>query len=281
MTAASSSSSEPPGADPPNSPGDTVLDARGLGVWYRAGHQKQTVRSLLFNRKPAESSRPKLKWALRDVDLRCGSGQTLGIVGHNGAGKSTLCLAIAGILEPDEGTVDVRGRVCPLLGLGTGFNKDLTGRENIRTYAAFLGIKRRDLDALMPGIIEFSELGDAIDQPIRGYSSGMRARLGFSVATAVEPDVLILDEVLAVGDAPFRAKCRARLKEMMQRSRLIVIVSHSVAFLRSTCTHAVWLDQGRVRTQGEASRVLDDYQAWVVSKSPAGEAMEFEDAEDA
>lgn len=277
MTAASSSSSDL--LDPPA--GEVVIEARGLGVWYRSGHQKQTLRSLLFGRSNHQAERPKLKWALRDVDLTCHSGQTLGVVGHNGAGKSTLCLAIAGILDPDEGTVDIRGRVCPLLGLGTGFNKDLTGRENIRTYAAFLGIKRRELDRLMPEIIDFSELGEAIDRPIRGYSSGMRARLGFSVATAVEPDVLILDEVLAVGDAPFRAKSRARLKQLMRRSRLIVIVSHSVPFLRSTCTHAVWLEEGRVRAHDEAARVLDDYSAWAQSKAPPGEPTELDDDDDA
>lgn len=278
MTAASSSSS-----DPRTDTALPVVEARGLGVWYRAGHQKQTVRSLLtgglLGDKPQR--KPKLKWALRDVDLTCHNGQTLGIVGHNGAGKSTLCLAIAGILEPDEGTSITRGRVCPLLGLGTGFNKDLTGRENVRTYAAFLGLKRRELDELLPGIVEFSELGEAFDQPIRTYSSGMRARLGFSVATAIEPDVLILDEVLAVGDAAFRAKSRARMRELMQRSRLIVIVSHSMAFLRDTCTHAVWLEKGRVRAHGEAPEVLDGYNSWVRERVPDGAETEIDDADDA
>jgi ABC-type polysaccharide/polyol phosphate transport system ATPase subunit len=204
--------------------------------------------------------KPRLLWALRHVNLTCHRGQTLGVVGHNGAGKSTLCLVLARILAVDEGKAVIRGHTTPLFGLGTGFNPELTGRANIYLYAAFLGIPRKAIAAKMDEIVEFSELGDFIDEPLFAYSTGMRARLGFSVAAILEPEILILDEVLAVGDRAFRAKSRARIIQMMHQSKLIIIVSHSTEFLRRTCSHCLWLDHGQSLQFGEAGPVLDAYE---------------------
>jgi ABC-type polysaccharide/polyol phosphate transport system ATPase subunit len=180
------------------------------------------------------------------------------------------------ILEPDEGTVAVRGHVSTLLSLGAGFNRELSGRENILLNAAFLGIPRREIDRRMQAIVDFADLGEFIDQPIRFYSNGMRSRLGFAIATALDPEILVLDEVLSVGDRAFRAKSQARIEEMMSRSRLIVIVSHATSFLRSVCSHCLWLDRGHVRAFGDAKAVLDAYEAEVggIDVDPAIDASE-------
>jgi ABC-type polysaccharide/polyol phosphate transport system ATPase subunit len=210
----------------------------------------------------------KTLWALRGLTATFHEGQTVGIVGRNGAGKSTLCLTLARILTPDEGSATIRGDVSALVTLGSGFNLDLTGRDNIVLYSSFLGIPRDVIQARIPEIIEFSELGDFIDEPIRHYSSGMRARLGFSVASMLEPEILILDEVFAVGDRQFRLKSRKRLEQMMEQSRLIVVVSHSVPFLRGIATHCLWLDKGRVQQFGPADEVLDAYTAATGGSKP-------------
>ena len=171
-----------------------------------------------------------------------------------------LCLALSRILTPDEGRITVRGKVSTLLTLGAGFNRELSGRENILLNGAFLGIPRGQIEGKLEEIIDFSELGDFIDQPVRFYSSGMRSRLGFSIAASLEPEILILDEVLSVGDRQFKAKSRKRIEELMAQSRLIVIVSHSITFLRSLSTRCVWLERGRMRGFGPAGDVLDDYE---------------------
>lgn len=243
-----------------------VIDLRDLGVWFRR-HKKGRLSFKQMVLTQRWFSKPPVLWALRNVDLTCHEGETLGIVGHNGAGKSTLCLVLSGILTPDEGSVSIDGNVAALLSLGAGFRSDLSGRQNILLKAAYLGIAREEIESKMQQIIDFSELGDFIDEPIRTYSSGMRSRLSFSVASSLEPDILILDEVLSTGDKAFRKKSRNRLKEMMDRSRLIVIVSHSANFLKSTCDSCLWLDHGRAVDHGPAKRVLRAY-----SKSMAGNA---------
>jgi len=235
-----------------------VIDVKGLGIFYRLQQRRRVgIKSLLVGggfRRDAP-----LLWALRGVTFQCHEGQILGVIGGNGAGKSTLCLALSKILMPDEGKVKVRGEVSTLLSLGAGFNRDLSGRDNIYLNAAFLGLPRRVIESKMEEIIEFSELGEFIDQPIRFYSSGMRSRLGFSVAAALDPEILILDEVLSVGDRAFQRKSRKRLKSMMDHSRVIVLVSHQVEFLRELCTHCLWLERGELRGFGKADEVLDQY----------------------
>ena len=219
---------------------EPVIELRDVGIWFRLQVRKsRSLREILLGRDRASAT--QTRWALRGIDFTCREGETWGIVGHNGAGKSTLCLVLANILTPDEGQATVRGKVSALVTLGAGLNPELSGRENIQLYGAYLGIPKAVLDAKMDEIIAFSELGPFLDEPMRGYSTGMRARLGFSVASALEPEVLILDEVLSVGDPAFRAKSRARIEELMARSKCILMVSHSSTFLRQICTHCLWL----------------------------------------
>jgi len=235
-----------------------LIELANVGIWYRLHHRVQhSFKRALLAGKLREPAR--VFWALRGVDFTCEEGQVVGIVGHNGAGKSTLCMVLARILTPDEGQAEIRAQVTPLLGLGSGFNQELTGRDNIYLYSAFLGIPRATIEARVSEIHEFSELGSFLDEPLYTYSSGMRARLGFSVAAMIDPEIMILDEVLGVGDRDFREKSTKRIREMMDVSKLILIVSHSSGFLRKTCTHCLWLDHGRVRAFGAAAEVLDEY----------------------
>lgn len=239
-------------------PSPSLVELRGVGVFFRLHARgrlsfRQIVRRRRFWRPP-----PVL-WALRGLDLELRAGQSLAIVGHNGAGKSTLCLVLAQILTPDEGSARVRGQVATLFGLGRGFNHELTGRDNIRLYAAFLAIPRAELAERMAEIIAFSELEEFIDEPVGQYSTGMRARLAFSVATSLQPEILILDEVLAVGDPGFQRKSESRIRSLISKSQLIAIVSHQTEFLRETCTHCLWLDHGRARAFGPVGEVLDEY----------------------
>src|SRR3954465_10148260 len=198
-------------------------------------------------------------WALRDLDLTVLRGETLGIIGRNGAGKSTLLKVISRVLKPSRGTATINGRIAPILELGSGFDYELTGLENVYLNALLLGHTRREIIAKMDEIVEFSGLGDFIRSPLRNYSSGMQARLGFSVATAWVPDILILDEVLAVGDATFTAKCEERLRRFHHAGATVLLVSHSPKAVLENCTRCLWLDDGRIRADGESQKVLDLY----------------------
>ena len=238
---------------------EPVIELRDIGVWYRLRSKKHnSLKSALLQGR--YSGETRTLWALRHLDFSCHEGEVVGIVGSNGAGKSTLCLLLAGILEPDEGVANVRGKATPLLSLGTGMHGELTGREGIYFYSAFLGISRETVDEKLEEIVAFSELEAFLDEPVHTYSSGMRARLAFSVATALDPEILILDEVLGVGDQQFRKKSQKRIREMMERSRLIVIVSHSLPFLKSACTHCLWIDKGSPVAFGESSEILARYE---------------------
>lgn len=198
-------------------------------------------------------------WALRDISLTIRQGERVGIVGRNGAGKSTLLKVISRVLKPTEGKAEVRGRLAPILELGTGFDYELTGLENIYLNALLLGRSRREIDDRIEWIVEFSGLGDFIRSPIRNYSSGMYARLGFSIATAWMPDILILDEVLTVGDSAFTEKCEARLSEFHDAGTTVLMVSHVVKAVEENCDRCIWLDAGRLRADGPTTEVLDRY----------------------
>jgi ABC-2 type transport system ATP-binding protein len=198
-------------------------------------------------------------WALRDVSLTIRQGERVGIVGRNGAGKSTLLKVISRVLKPTQGTAEIRGRLAPILELGTGFDYELTGLENIYLNALLLGRTRREIDERVEWIVEFSGLGDFIRSPIRNYSSGMYARLGFSIATAWMPDILILDEVLTVGDSAFTEKCEGRLAEFHGAGTTVLMVSHVAQAVEQNCDRCVWLDAGRLRADGPAREVLDLY----------------------
>jgi ABC-type polysaccharide/polyol phosphate transport system ATPase subunit len=220
-------------------------------------------RSLRKSLATAVGARPAAQqghfWALRDVDFTVNTGEILGVIGKNGAGKSTLLEIMADIISPDEGSIQVAGRRPTLLTIGAGFERELTGRENIRLNAAYLGFSRKEIDALVEPIEDFSELGQFLDQPLKTYSTGMRARLGFSVAVHTDPEILLLDEVLSVGDAEFQEKSRRRIVEMMGRARAIVVVSHTGSFIEETCTKVLWLEKGHVRDFGDAEQVATDY----------------------
>ncbi|MFZ4873690.1 ABC transporter ATP-binding protein [Janthinobacterium sp. Mn2066] len=198
-------------------------------------------------------------WALRDASFSVKRGETVGIIGRNGSGKSTLLQMICGTVAPSIGTVVTHGRVAALLELGAGFNVEFTGRENVMLNAAILGFPAQDMQARMAQVLEFSELGDFLDQPVKTYSSGMYARLAFSIAIHVDPDILIVDEALSVGDARFVAKCMRRIKEIKERGTTILFVSHDVGSIRTLCERVVWLDKGRLVEQGDVFPVTGRY----------------------
>lgn len=198
-------------------------------------------------------------WALRDVSFTVEKGTTLGLIGRNGSGKSTLLKTLARILEPDEGTIRMHGRVAALLEVGSGFHPELSGRENIFLNGSILGMSRRQIQSSFDDIVDFSGVGKFIDQPVKNYSSGMYVRLGFSVAIHVRPDILIVDEVLSVGDAEFSASSRDKFIELKNDERTIILVSHSMPQVRELCDRVAWLDEGRLMQIGDTETVVKAY----------------------
>ena len=197
--------------------------------------------------------------ALKQVDLKVKKGEAWGIIGTNGSGKSTLLKLICGILKPYKGNVAIRGTIAPLIELGAGFDSELTARENIFLNGAVLGHSERFMKEKFDEVVDFAELRDFLDMPIKNYSSGMAARLGFSIATVVQPDILIVDEVLSVGDYAFQQKCEARMHGMLENGTTLLYVSHSIESVRSLCNKALWLDKGNVRMNGDVMEVSQRY----------------------
>lgn len=200
-------------------------------------------------------------WALKNVSFEVERGEVVGIIGHNGAGKSTLLKVISGILKPTGGSLEVHGNVVPMLELGSGFDHDLTGRENIFLNGSILGYSEKYLKEKYEQIVEFSELGKFIDVPIRNYSSGMLMRLAFSIATVVQPEILIVDEILAVGDAVFQEKSKARMLELMSGGTTVLFVSHSLEQIREMCDRVIWLEHGQIKAIGATKEICDAYEA--------------------
>lgn len=198
-------------------------------------------------------------WALKGISFEVEKGEVMGIIGRNGAGKSTLLKIISGILKPTEGSVQLKGNIVPMLELGSGFDYDLTGRENIFLNGSILGYSERFLKGKFDEIVEFAELDKFIDVPIRNYSSGMLMRLAFSIATVVEPDILIVDEILAVGDEAFQSKSKARMLELMGGGTTVLFVSHNLDQIREICNRVIWLDEGKIKMEGETQQVCDAY----------------------
>jgi lipopolysaccharide transport system ATP-binding protein len=213
--------------------------------------------------------------ALKDVSFVIEPGEAVGFIGPNGAGKSTLLKLIARILEPDAGAVTVGGRVGALLELGAGFHPDLTGRENIYLNASVMGLSRRDVDLRLDEIVAFSELERFIDVPVKHYSSGMYVRLGFAVAVHMEPEILLVDEALAVGDSAFQSKCLDRIADLQRNGVTIVLVSHNLVSIQSLCDQAIWLEQGRIRMQGDPVDVVMAYVSSIAEKEAAKNASRF------
>lgn len=242
-----------------------AIVARAAGVKYDLRlSRRRTLRQAVGARLAPRSERSGRRgghefWALRDVTFALRHGEVLGVVGRNGSGKSTLLLTLAGVLRPDAGVVTTSGRASTLLTLGAGFELDLTGRDNIYLNAAYLGFPQRKMAARLDDIIAFSELGPFIDAPLSTYSTGMRSRLGFSIAAHTEPDILLLDEVLGVGDAAFQRKSREKIDELMGQAQAIVIVAHNADLLASVATKVLWLDGGQLAAFGEPEETLERY----------------------
>ncbi len=244
----------------PSRTGLPGIDAHGLGVQYNLRFTKKTTVRQSFAQLLRRRDGPTHFWALRDVTFRVDHGESLAVIGPNGAGKSTLLQVLAGIIEPSEGRVQMRGKVSSLLTLGAGFDTELTGVDNILLAGAFMGIDDREMRARLPEIVAFADIGPFIDAPLRTYSSGMRARLGFSIATAIDPDVLLVDEVLATGDQAFREKSRQRIEELISASKGIVLVTHDMTWVTTFCNRAMLLEKGRVVSEGQPADVVAVHQ---------------------
>jgi lipopolysaccharide transport system ATP-binding protein len=236
-----------------------AINVAGLGVRYSLRFTRKTTLRQSFTRMfrgPGDNA----FWALQGVDLRVVHGESLAVIGPNGAGKSTLLQVLAGIITPSAGVVEIDGHVSSLLSLGAGFDTELSGRDNIRLAGAFMGLDHRDVAERMPEIVAFADLGPFIDAPLKTYSAGMRARLGFSIATAVDPDILLLDEVLATGDAAFRTKSKERVLELVRQAKAIVLVTHDMEWVTEYCNHAMLLEKGRIVIEGQPEDVVAVHQ---------------------
>jgi ABC-2 type transport system ATP-binding protein/lipopolysaccharide transport system ATP-binding protein len=241
---------------------DNAIEVSGVSKRYRVGAKAaNSLREALTNRLSWRSSSDPSRevWSLRDVSFEVGTGEVIGVVGRNGAGKSTLLKILSRITEPTKGVSRTRGRVASLLEVGTGFHIELTGRENVFLNGAILGLTRREISARFDDIVEFSGVGRFIDTPIKRYSSGMYLRLAFAVAAHVEPDILIVDEVLAVGDSEFQRKCLAGMSTVGAQGRTVVLVSHDLDAIARLCPRTLWIDRGVLRKDGDTGPVLDAY----------------------
>lgn len=236
-----------------------AIEVDGVSKRFRLFHERASSikeRVLRFRRPRAEDF-----WALRDVAFEVPRGQTCGLVGPNGSGKTTLLKIIGGILRPTQGRVTTRGRIAALLELGAGFHPELTGRENVYLNASILGLSKQETDRYFDDIVGFAELEEFIDNQVKYYSSGMFVRLGFAVAVHVDPEILLIDEVLAVGDEGFQKKCLDRVGAMQQEGRTIVFVTHAMAFVQQICDSAVLLDSGHMRASGDVEQVIREFRA--------------------
>jgi homopolymeric O-antigen transport system ATP-binding protein len=254
---------------------DIAIEVSGLGKRYQIGldqagyvllTERITERLKSFGRR----QKTQAFWALRDVDFEVKRGETMGVIGHNGAGKSTLLKILSRITPPTEGEARLRGRVGALLEVGTGFHPELTGRENVFLNGAILDMKRQEIQRRFDEIVEFADVGPFVDTPVKRYSSGMQLRLAFSVAAHLEPEVLIIDEVLSVGDLAFQQKCLGRMEAASREGRTVVFISHNLSSVINLCDRAIMLSQGRVATAGRVSDVVDAYVGDVTSDLERG-----------
>lgn len=234
-----------------------AVSISNLGKKFRLYHERnQSLKTALMRRKVSSYED---FWALRDITLEVPEGSTFALIGSNGSGKSTLLKCLAKILWPDEGQIVSRGRVASLLEVGSGFHPELSGRENIFLNGSILGMRRKEVQQKFDSIVDFSEIGKFIDQPVKSYSSGMYVRLGFSVAIHVQPDVLVVDEILAVGDAAFQEKSRAKFTELQNQGRTVILVSHSMSAVLEMCDQAAWIEKGQLRKVGAVQEVAHEY----------------------
>src|SRR5688572_3895512 len=255
-----------------------VTNASKVYRRYSRRHQFSTLKSALLSRSLIRDLRPDETFpAIQDVSFTLPRGRTLGVIGRNGSGKSTMLKLVAGITKPTQGTVTVNGRVSALIELGAGFHPEISGRENVFINGIMLGLTKREIASRFDEIVDFAELKDFIDAPVKTYSSGMYMRLGFAVAIHVDPDVLLVDEVLAVGDASITHKCLDKFGEFKRLGRTIPLVTHSLELVERFCDGALWLDSGKVRGSGDPRRVVGAYLT-AVGKSEDRELARAEEA---
>ena len=245
-----------------------AIEVSGVSVKFQL--PKQVIRSvkeyLIYRIKGGRYDYEEF-WALRNIDIESPTGKVVGVIGRNGAGKSTLLKVLAGGIKPIEGKVEVNGRIAPLIELGAGFDPELTGRENTYLNGTILGCTNKEITQKIDQIIDFSELGEFIDAPLRTYSSGMIARLGFAIATDVDPDILIVDEILGVGDDAFQAKCKKRIENFRSKGVTILFVSHDLNQVEEICDWVYWLDHGQVRANGAPKHVVSEYRKFMTKRS--------------
>ena len=236
-----------------------AIELENIGVNYRVPSERiQSIKEYFIRWVQGKITHRDF-WALQEINLRIFPGETFGVIGHNGAGKSTLLKLVARVLRPTTGRVIVRGDIAPLLEFGAGFHPELTGRENIYLNGAILGFTRNEMEDKFSRIVDFAELWEFIDRPIRTYSSGMLARLGFAVATDIDPDILLIDEVLSVGDEVFQRKSTARIQEFRERGATVLVVSHSMEIIQEMCHRAAWIDHGQLKAIGEPQSIIQTY----------------------
>jgi ABC-2 type transport system ATP-binding protein len=245
---------------------DYAIEVNHVSMLFRLNRERVDNAKEYFIRLLTRKLHYTEFWALKDVSFKVEKGDRVGVMGFNGAGKSTLLKTIAGVLKPTMGNVKVAGTIAPMLELGAGFDPNYSGSENIYLYGATMGFSRKFIDEKYNEIVEFSELKDFINAPLKSYSSGMKSRLGFAIATAVKPDVLILDEVLSVGDAAFKEKSEQRILDMMEDGVTVLYVSHSTDRIRKLCNKAIILTKGQVVASGEVNEICDMYTEMVNSK---------------
>ncbi|HYX24455.1 MAG TPA: ABC transporter ATP-binding protein [Thermoanaerobaculia bacterium] len=262
--------SEPAGIATPATPATPAITVEGVTKLYRRtlpGDRLRTLKSALVGRSLTRGLRPdEAISALEGVDFTVGRGEAFGLIGGNGSGKSTLLKLVAGMLKPTTGRITVAGRVAALIELGAGFHPEISGRENVFINGAVLGLTRRQIEARYADIVEFSGLGDFMEEPVKNYSSGMYVRLGFAVAVHTDPDVLLVDEVLAVGDEAFAHRCLRRIEEFLASGRTLLLVSHGLDLVEGVCDRVLWLENGHQRLVGEPRRVIDAYRQEVAEK---------------
>jgi len=238
-----------------------VLSIQSLSVRLSLQRERVTsIREYAIRLLKGQRVRPQEFWPLQNISFDVAAGEVFGIVGPNGAGKSTLLRVIAGIIKPTKGCIQTVGRIAPLIELGAGFDPEMTGRENLYLYGSLLGFSSKRITSRLADIISFSELEEFLDVPLKNYSSGMTARLAFAVATDVDPDLLLIDELLSVGDASFSKKCEQRIQEFRDRGVSILIVSHNLHSIKEMCSRVAWIDHGRLKMIGPASEVAHEYE---------------------
>ena len=237
-----------------------MIDVKKVSMKFNLGMEKDfSIKQAFINLFSRKKRNKDEFWALNDVSFHVGKGEVVGLIGSNGAGKSTLLKVVSGVMKPTSGSVEVNGVISPMIELGAGFDGNLTARENIYLNGAILGYSKKFLDEKFDEIVEFSELKDFLDVPVKNFSSGMTAKLAFSIATVVNPEILIVDEILSVGDLKFQEKSKNKMMEMIKGGTTVLYVSHSLQSIKELCTKVVWLEHGKVIKMGDTKKICDEY----------------------